>query len=87
MAKTILLPETTFTAEEFDYGFLHEISGLFINAESITVVFDGVKYENVLRRSTQTGNEYGAEFSEQSFDFNEYPFYILSRKEEDGGLN
>lgn len=86
MAKTILLPETTFTAEEFTYGFKHEIRDLLINAESITVVFDGVKYENVLRRSNN-GNEYGAEFGGQSFDFTKYPFFINSQEEEDGGLN
>ena len=77
MAKTILLPETTFTASLLDGAFSYSVDDLRINAESITVVFDGVKYENVVRQ----GNEYGAEWpdGETAPDFSNYPFNIYSR--------
>ena len=84
MAKTILLPETTFTGiDQGDY-YLWTIDNLLINAESITVVFDGVKYENLLvRQVTASGREifkYGAELD--PVDFSTYPFGIGSIKEE-----
>lgn len=78
MAKTILLPETTFTAPSLDGVFTYIVDGLQINAESITVVFDGVKYENVSLRALEEGNEYGATYVGNTIDFSTYPFSIFS---------
>lgn len=83
MAKTILLPKTTFTGSATGSVYAFDIPNLLINAESITVVFDGVKYENipVRRRTTASRNifYYGAEMN--PFDFSTYPFVIVSSME------
>ena len=87
MAKTILLPETTFTGIDHGDYYLWTIDNLLINAESITVVFDGVKYENLpVRKETEPSFEYfyyGAGLD--PVDFSTYPFGIESIK--DGGLS
>lgn len=85
MAKTILLPETTFTGTDYGGGvFNYIIDNLLINAESITVVFDGVKYENIpVRKETEPSFEYfyyGADLD--NVDFSTYPFGIISTKQE-----
>ncbi len=86
MAKTVLLQQTTFTGSEQGSFYAFGIPDLLINAESITVVFDGVKYENIpVRQRTVTGREifyYGAEMN--PVDFSTYPFVIVSSKE--GGV-
>lgn len=85
MAKTVLIPQTTFTAEESHGLFFYNIDDLLIDAEKITVVFDGVKYENLpvsYSRAENVGNElysYGAP-SNNGFDFSTYPFAIVSVK-------
>lgn len=84
MAKTVLLQQTTFTGIEQGSAYAFAINDLLINAESITVVYDGVKYENLpVRQRTATGREffcYGADLD--LVDFSTYPFGIISTKQE-----
>lgn len=88
MAKTVLLPQTTFTGIEQGTVYAFTINDLLINAESITVVFDGVKYENLsVHHVTASGREifyYGADLMTNPVDFSTYPFGIVSRME--GGV-
>jgi len=83
MAKTVLLQQTTFTGSATGSVYAFAVDNLLINAESITVVYDGVKYENLpVRKRTAAGREffyYGAEMN--PFDFSTYPFVIVSGKE------
>lgn len=87
MAKTVLLPETTFTATDGDGVFTYYLEDVYVNENPITVVFDGVKYENVVRRDAADieGFMYGAEWpgGEATPDFSNYPFRILSWEEGD----
>lgn len=87
MAKTILLPETTFTGTDGDGVFTYYLEDVYVNENPITVVFDGVKYENVVRRDAADieGFIYGAEWTdgEATPDFSNYPFHIFSWKEGD----
>lgn len=90
MAKTILLPQTTFTGSAYGGEYEFDIPNLLINAESITVVFDGVKYENLsVHQATSPGFErfsYGADLGNPGdpVDFSTYPFVIISIKQDDG---
>ena len=84
MAKTVLLQQTTFTGSAVGNVYAFDIPNLLINAESITVVFDGVKYENLSVRNVTTSSReffrYGADLG-PNVDFSTYPFGIVSSKE------
>lgn len=74
MAKTVLIPQTTFTGTDTGSGlYRYTIEGLLINVNKITVVFDGVKYENVVvsEQDTPSGKayKYGAYNDQQSYNF------------------
>ena len=77
MAKTVLIPQTTFTGiltpQEDYYYNLNETK---IIEDKITVVFDGVAY-NVQNMSDENG-DYGAPYDDEKFDFSTYPFNLYS---------
>ncbi len=89
MAKTVLLPQTTFTAEDIDQGLCqYDIDDLLINADKITVVFDGVKYENLpvtIEQLTERIDYHYGGVGEGGFDFSVYPFAIQSSDYTQGG--
>lgn len=65
---------TTSAQGDFNYGELSYSQ--FINADSITVTFDGVEYE-CPRIAAEYGNWYGG-VDQSDPDFSEYPFVVLS---------
>jgi len=72
--KTVIIPETSFTGVESGSAFRYRINDLLIDEDSITVVFDGVKYENIAREYVDVSNAYGS--------FDEHHFEIESTKDD-----
>lgn len=85
---TPLFSETV-TANESPFGGMASFTyDEFINAETIIVTFDGVKYTcDRSFPSDDSHSYYGATDSESGYDFSEYPFSISSEINEVGTLN
>ena len=77
--KTVIIPETTFTAAEQDSnGYTTFLAQKFIDYEQINVVFDGVEYVTQRRIITEgSENQYGATI-DRGYDFSEYPFLLMT---------
>jgi len=81
MAKTVLIPQTTFVGEDRGAGFIYEFHQYKVNVKNIKVVFDNVAYN--VKNDEEEGNDYaayGAPWDETTnkYDFSVYPFSLGS---------
>lgn len=84
--KTVLIPKTTFTATERDGNYVYSMETDLINAEKITVVFDGVTYANLPVAVLNYAYGYGG-VGESDLDFSKYPFAIESYNFDEGDIS
>ena len=81
-SETILVAEQTFTPVKVDDTNFYEaiISETAINSDTIIVYYDGVKYSCTKAEDEDIEGylSYGAEPSDDGFDFSVYPFSIGS---------
>ena len=83
---TQLFSETVIADDAGGVGYASLAYDEFINADTIIVTFDGVKYTCDIQ-SSALGSTYGAISSESGYDFSEYPFSLSSENREVGVLN
>ena len=72
MAKTVLIPQTTFTAQEQGSDYTYKLGNYELNQDKIIVSFDGVNYE--VEKVTTHAVNYYVDDSIQPFYF-----YIMSQ--------